>query len=224
MSLSASLEAVSAEVESARSRMLGLGDDGEELVQSVLSPADGTVYRLYERNERVLAAGTPLLAISDDDTLEIVIDLLTQDAVRVEPGDRVLISGWGGDEVLEAEVSYIEPEAFTKISALGVEEQRVNVIADFIDQPAGLGAEYRIEASIIVEQLDDALLIPTSAIFLQQNRWHTFVVENGQAVLKEVAIGFRNQNLAQVTGLLEAGETVILFPSDLIDQGVLVSY
>lgn len=136
----------------------------------------------------------------------------------------MLISGWGGDNVLEALISYIEPEAFTKFSALGVEEQRVNVIADFVETPDMLGAEYRIEASIIIWQEDDVLLIPTSAIFQRNNAWYTFVVEDGQASLKQVAIGNRNQEFAEVTGLLEAGETVILFPSDLIEQGVKVSF
>ncbi len=224
MSLSASRLAVAAEVESARSRMLGLGEENQEFVQNVLSPADGTIYRLFEENERVLAAGTPLLEISNEDELEIVVDLLTQDAVKVARGDRMLISGWGGDNVLEALISYIEPEAFTKFSALGVEEQRVNVIADFVETPDMLGAEYRIEASIIIWQEDDVLLIPTSAIFQRNNAWYTFVAEDGQASLKQVAIGNRNQEFAEVTGLLEAGETVILFPSDLIEQGVKVSF
>ncbi len=224
MSLSASREAVAAEVASARSRMLGVGTGNQEYIQNVLSPSDGTIYRLYEENERVLAAGTPLLAISNEDALEIVVDLLTQDAVKVSAGNTMLISGWGGDYLLEARVAYKEPEAFTKFSALGVEEQRVNVIADFIEKPSLLGAGYRIEASIIIREEEDALLIPTSAIFQRNNAWHTFVVEAGQAVLKQVNIGYRNQDFAQVTGLMEAGETVILFPSDAIEQGVKVSF
>jgi len=224
MSLSASIEAVSAEVESARTQLLGTGSDAQDYVQNILSPADGTVFRLFERNERVVAAGTPLLSISDQDELEIVIDLLTQDAVRVQSGDRVLISGWGGETVLEAEVSYVEPEAFTKISALGVEEQRVNVIADFIERPQNLGGEYRIEASIVVEELENVSLIPTSAIFQRDNAWYTYVVEQGEAQLRQVEIGMRNQNFAQVLGLLEPGTQVILFPSDLINQGISVIF
>lgn len=224
MSLNASRQAVTAEVESARSRLLGVGEVDQEFVRNVLSPADGTIYRMFEENERVLAAGTPLLAISNGDEMEIVVDLLTQDAVKVEAGDRMLISGWGGDNLLEARVNYIEPEAFTKFSALGVEEQRVNVIAEFIEKPEMLGAEYRIEASIVISQLDDVLLIPTSAIFQRNNSWYSFLAENGQAVLREVEIGNRNQEFAEVTGLLEAGESVILFPSDLIEQGVSVSF
>lgn len=224
MSLDASRLAVAAEVESARSRMLGIGEGNQEFVQNVLSPADGTVYRLLEENERVLAAGTPLLAISNGDAMEIVVDLLTQDAVKVAAGDRMLISGWGGDNLLEARVNYIEPEAFTKFSALGVEEQRVNVIAEFIAKPEMLGAEYRIEASIVISQEDDVLLIPTSAIFQRNNAWYTFITVDGQASLQELDIGNRNQEFAEVTGMLEAGETVILFPSDLIEQGVRVSF
>ncbi len=196
-----------------------------DIAPDAMAPeADGTIYRLFEENERVLAAGTPLLEISNEDELEIVVDLLTQDAVKVKTGDRMLITGWGGDNVLEALISYIEPEAFTKFSALGVEEQRVNVIANFIDTPAILGAEYRIEASVIIWQEDDVLLIPTSAIFQRNNAWYTFVAEDGKAILKQVAIGNRNQEFAEVTGLLEAGETIILFPSDLIEQGVKLSF
>lgn len=224
MSLSASIEAVSAEVESARTQLLGTGSDTQDIVQNILSPADGTIYRLFERNERVVAAGSPLMSISDQDALEIVVDLLTQDAVRVEAGDRMLITGWGGDAELEAEVAYVEPQAFTKISALGVEEQRVNVIANFLDQPRALGGEYRIEASIIVDQLEDVPLIPSSAIFQRNNTWYTFVVENGNAVLREVEIGLANQDFAEVRGLLEPGDRVILFPSDLINDGVVVAY
>ncbi len=224
MSLSASQEVVAAEVESARSRLLGQGNDDESLVQNLLSPVDGTIFRLFERNERILNAGTPLMSISDHDELEIIVDLLTQDAVRVQAGDRMLVSGWGGDEVLEAEVSYIEPEAFTKISALGVEEQRVNVIAEFTDRPENLGGGYRIEASIIVDELDGVLLIPTSAIFQQNNFWYTYVVEDGTAMLRAIEIGQRNQEFAQVSGQLQAGETVILYPSDLINNGVPVDF
>ena len=224
MSLSASRQAVAAEVESARSRMLGLGEGNQEYVQNILSPSDGTIYRLYEENERVLAAGTPLLAISNQDALEIVVDLLTQDAVKVSAGERMLISGWGGDSLLEARIVYKEPEAFTKFSALGVEEQRVNIIADFIEKPDMLGAGYRIEASIIIQEAEDVLLIPASAIFQRNNAWHTFVVEADLAVLKQINIGLRNQEFAQVTGLLDEGEMVILFPSDAIEQGIRVNF
>lgn len=224
MSLDASRVAVAAEVESARSRMLGVGGDDQIVIHNVLSPVDGTVIRLLEENERVLAAGTPLLAISNGDELEIVVDLLTQDAVKVSAGDRMLISGWGGDSILQAEVKYIEPEAFTKFSALGVEEQRVNVIAEFTEAADMLGAGYRVEAGIVVWQEDDALLIPTSAIFQRNNAWYTYVVENSRAALRQVSIGNRNQEYAEVTGMLEPGETVILFPSDLIEQGVSVSF
>jgi HlyD family secretion protein len=224
MSLDASRIAVAAEVESARSRMLGVGDDDQVVIHNVLSPTDGTVIRLLEENERVLAAGTPLLAISNEDELEIVVDLLTQDAVKVEAGDQMLITGWGGDRILQAEVQYIEPEAFTKFSALGVEEQRVNVIAEFTEDADMLGAGYRIEASVIIWQAEDVLLIPTSAIFQRNNAWYTYVVENSQASLRQFTIGNRNQEFAEVTGMLEPGETVILFPSDLIEQGVSVSF
>jgi len=222
--LSASQQAAQAEIQGARSQLLGVSGNDEELLQTVFSPSDGTVYRIHERNERVIPAGTPLLEISNADALEIVVDLLTQEAVRVETGQTVLINGWGGEQTLQARVRYIEPEAFTKISALGVEQQRVNMIADFIDIPANLGAGYRVEASIIIREINNVLSIPGSAIFQRSDGWNTFVVENGIVELRPIIIGVRNQQYAQVLDALDEGDRVILFPSDLVETGLRVSY
>ena len=173
-SIRAAVAAASAEAESARSRLLG--SDSNDVVQTVRAPSDGTIYRVFEESERVVQAGTPLFQLSNDDSLEIVADLLTQDAVKVTAGNRVMISGWGGDEVLSGVVTRIEPEAFTKVSALGVEEQRVNVIISVDEMPVGLGAEYRVETSIIVWEGDNELTVPGSALFQRQSGWHVFVV------------------------------------------------
>jgi HlyD family secretion protein len=224
MSARATLEAASAEVESARSRLLGINLENDEGIMEVTAPVDGTIYRVYEESERVVQAGTPLFDISNDDTLEIVIDLLTQDAVKVSPGDIILVSGWGDERTISARVSYIEPQAFTKISALGVEEQRVNIIGEFLEDPAPLGAGYRIEAGIVVWEEDRVLTVPTSAMFQRQNTWQVFTIEDGKVAVRNIQLGQRSRDYAQVLNGLSAGDQVILYPSDLIEEGVEVSY
>ena len=224
LSAQATLAAAAADVESARSRLLGFDLNNEEGIQEVNAPVDGTIYRVYEESERVVQAGTPLFDISNDDTLEIVIDLLTQDAVKVEAGDPVLISGWGDDRVISGRVSYIEPQAFTKISALGVEEQRVNVIGEFLEPHAPLGAGYRIEAGIVVWEEENILTVPTSAIFQRNNDWQIFAIKDGKVELRQLELGQRGREFAQVLDGIAEGETIILYPSDLIEEGVEVSY
>ena len=194
------------------------------MVQIVRAPSNGTIYRVFEESERVVQAGTPLLQLSNDDSLEVVTDLLTQDAVKVAIGDRVMISGWGGDDTLSGVVTRIEPEAFTKVSALGVEEQRVNVIISVDELPSGLGAEYRVETSIIVWEGDNELTVPGSALFRRQSGWHVFVVQDGVVSLRQVETGLRGRTDTQILAGLEAGETVVLFPSDLVEAGVSVSF
>ena len=221
-SIRAAVAAASAEAESARSRLLG--SDSNDVVQTVRAPSNGTIYRVFEESERVVQAGTPLFQLSNDDSLEIVADLLTQDAVKVTAGNRVMISGWGGDQVLSGVVTRIEPEAFTKVSALGVEEQRVNVIISVDEMPAGLGAEYRVETSIIVWEGDNELTVPGSALFQRQSGWHVFVVQDGVVSLRQVETGLRGRTDTQILAGLEAGETVVLFPSDLVEAGVSVSF
>jgi len=227
-SAAATLLTAQAEVESARSYLIGVGsgdaNSAEDEIAQVLSPTNGTVYRVLEENERVIQAGTALFEISNEDALEVVVDLLTQDAVRVGPGDPIRISGWGGDRTINAVVQYIEPEAFTKISALGVEEQRVNVIGELLDPPPNLGAEYRVEASIVTWQGIDELTIPTSAIFQRSNGWNTFVVDDGETVLRQVLIGYRGRDYTQVIDGVEDGDTVVVYPSDLINEGTRVTF
>lgn len=226
VSAQASRRTASAGIESARSYLIGVGaeEHQSEGVVEVRSPSDGTVYAVFEENERVIPAGTPIYEISNQDSLEIVVDLLTQDAVRVEPGDPIRITGWGGDYTIDAVVQYIEPEAFTKISALGVEEQRVNVIGELLTAPDNIGAEYRVEVSIVTWQAQDVLTIPTSAIFQRSNGWNTFVVVDGEAELRPLLIGYRGRDYTQVMDGVEQGETVVIFPSDLINEGTRVTF
>ncbi|MDT8399613.1 MAG: efflux RND transporter periplasmic adaptor subunit [Pseudomonadales bacterium] len=217
------LEAALAEVNSAQARLLGLVPGTGDVVEQIFSPVNGTVYRVFERDERVVVAGTVLMSISNNDQLEIVIDLLTQDAVRVEPGQPIVITGWGGDDQLHGSVRHVEPEAFTKISALGVEEQRVHVIGDLLDTPAGLGAAYRIDAAIVVWEQADILSIPASAVFQQAGLWQTFVVDAGVANLRQLEIGHHGHEYVQVLSGIDENERVILYPSAQVQDKTRVS-
>jgi HlyD family secretion protein len=219
----------------------GARDGGEPVV--VTSPADGVVLRRLRESESVVPAGEPLLEVADPDDLEIVSDLLSSDAVRVDAGDPVRIEQWGGDAVLEGTVRRVEPAGFTKISALGVEEQRVNVIVDFADPRAAwrqLGDGYRVELGIVVWQEDDVVQVPTSALFRRPGGgegaeasaagdrvagepWAVFVVEDGTARLREVTIGRKTGLRAQVLAGLEPGETVVVHPSDAVEEGTEVA-
>lgn len=227
LSARAAVTAAEADVENARALLMGMdGNSSDNSNLAVAAPVSGTVQVVHERGDRVVAAGTPLFQISDGDALELAIDLLTQDAVQVSPGDAILVTGWGGEETLLGTVDYIEPQAYTKYSALGVEEQRVNVIGRLTGDDAGhplLGAEYRIEADIVVWQQDEVLTVPVSALFRRDNSWHVFVVEQEQAILTRVQIGRRNRDLAQVLDGLQQNDKVILFPSDQVMDGSVVT-
>lgn len=188
----------------------------------VRSPIAGKVLRIPERSDRVVDAGTPLITIGDPQNLEIVIDLISTDAVKVRAGMPVLLEGWGGDKPLRARVRVVEPFGFTKISALGVEEQRVNVIADFVDPPGRLGDGYRVEAKIIVWSGENVLKVPVSALFRHGESWAVFVIEDGRARRRAIQIGQRGSLEAEVVQGLRAGETVIRHPSNDITDGTRV--
>lgn len=189
----------------------------------VVAPVAGTVLRVFEENARVVPVGTPLFEIAGEDGLEVLVDLRTEEAVRVATGDLMRISGWGGEVVLEARVRRVDPAAFTEVSALGVEEQRVYVVGDLLESHPKLGAGYRVEASIVVWSADDVLTVPSSAIFQVDGSWNAFVAEGARARLRRVEIGERGLERSQVLDGLSEGERVILFPSDLVEDGVRVS-
>jgi len=163
-----------------------------------------------------------LVELSNPSKLEVVIELLSTDAVKVKPGALVLIERWGGETVLEARVRLIEPSAFTKISALGVEEQRVNVIADFTEPAKTLGDGYRVEGRIVVWENEDVLKAPSSALFRQGEVWSVFVVQNGKAYRRQVEIGRRNAFEVEIENGLEDGAEVIAHPSNEISEGIRV--
>jgi HlyD family secretion protein len=221
----ARFQARAAEAEAAAARAALLAIDASPRAGAsvkVRAPVAGKVLRIPERSERVVAAGTPLLTIGDPTELEIVIDLLSNEAVKVTPGMPVLLTGWGGEQPLRARVRLVEPYGFTKVSALGVEEQRVNVIADFVDPPGPLGDGYRVDAKIVLWQGDDVLLVPSSALFRRGDGWSAFVVEGGRARRREVEPGQRGALEVEVLAGLSPGEVVIRQPPNDVDEGVRV--
>ena len=217
--------AASSEVEIAKSALIQFQQQQKSTSSSpvpVKSPLKGTVLKLIEESERVVMAGSPLLELSNPSHLEIVIDVLSTDAVRILPGMAALLENWGGDHPLPASVRMIEPSAFTKVSALGVEEQRVNVIADFTEGSGSLGDGYRIEARIITWQADSVLQIPTSALFRKGEAWSVFIVENGKISNREIEIGHRNPSVVEVIKGLDDGAVVVLHPTNQLADGTNV--
>lgn len=188
----------------------------------VTSPVTGRVLRVLEENERVVSAGTPLLELSNTTRLEVVIDLLSTDAVKVRPGARVLVDDWGGGNPIDARITLVEPSGFTKVSALGIEEQRVNVIAEFVSDAGRLGDGYRVEAHIIIFEVEKALKIPVSSLFRDGEKWNVFVMEGGKARRREVGVGQRTASEAEVTSGLEEGAELIVHPSNQVEDGVRV--
>ena len=216
-------KSAAAELRAAEAAQLAIeAKPGSRAAIRLESPVSGKVLRVPEKSERVVTPGTPLLILGDADQLEIVIDVLSTEAVKIKPGMQVLIEGWGGDEPLQATVSVVEPYAFTKVSALGVEEQRVNVVADFVGTHATLADAYRVEARVVIWRSDDALKAPASALFRKQGGWATFVFDEGRALLRDVTIGRRTAFEVQVLSGLEAGERTILHPSNDIADGTRV--
>ena len=190
------------------------------------SPVNGVILRVMQESAAVVPTGQPLVEIGDVNDLEIVSDLLSNAAVRVRAGQAVRIEQWGGEKPLNGRVRLVEPSGFTKISALGVEEQRVNTIIDFEDPPEarqGIGDGYRVEVRIIVDSRQDVLTVPTSSLIRSGEDWAVYVVENDRAVRRNVQLGRRNGLSAEVTGGLSENERLIVYPSDSITDGVAVT-
>lgn len=202
----------------------GEGEPSETV--PVRSPVEGRVLKLVQESAGVVAAGQPLLEVGDPRRLEVEVEVLSRDAVRIAPGGRVMFERWGGDEELEGTVRTVEPTGFTKFSALGVEEQRVLVIADIISSPEAwqrLGDGYRVEARFIVWEREDALTVPASALFRRDDGWAVFVVEQDRARLRQVRLGPGSGLLTEVVDGLAPGEVVIVHPDDAVDEGVRVA-
>jgi len=189
------------------------------------SPITGRVLRVFQESSAVVQAGTSLLELGDPTDLEVEIDVLSRDAVKIPDGAQVLLEHWGGKRTLQGRVRLVEPSAFTKISTLGVEEQRVNVIVDLIDPPddrQALGDGFRVEARIIVAEATDVLKVPTSALFRVDESWAVFSVVDGIALQRTVQLGLQNGLEAEVLGGLTAGDVVVVHPGDDVQHGSAV--
>lgn len=191
----------------------------------VRSPVAGRVLRVVQESAAVLPAGAPLVEVGDPADLEVIVDLLSADAVAVRPGAAAEVVRWGGGEALPARVRLVEPSGFTKVSALGVEEQRVNVLVDFAGpraERAGLGDGYRVDVRIVLWRGEDVLQIPLGALFRAGDRWATFAVEEGRARQRLLEVGRRSDRAVAVEAGLSEGETVVLYPGDRVEDGTRV--
>ncbi|KPJ91905.1 MAG: secretion protein HlyD [Gammaproteobacteria bacterium SG8_15] len=191
----------------------------------VTAPITGQVLKVEHECEGVVRTGQALLEVGDTSILEVIVDVLSDDAVRIKPGMRVFFDRWGGEQSLEGVVRTIEPVGFTKISALGVEEQRVWIVADFIspkEQWQSLGDGYRVEARFVIWQEDNVLQIPASALFRHNDGWAVFAVKQDKALIQPVEVGKRNGLAAQILNGLQEGDTVIVHPGDDIAEGIKV--
>jgi HlyD family secretion protein len=214
--------AATSEVQRAEARVAPPAPDTPGRVVTVRAPVSGVVLKRLRESESVVPAGDPLMEIGDPRQLEIVADLLSTDAVRVKPRARTIVEQWGGDRELAAKVRRVEPAGFTKISALGVEEQRVNVILDF-DDPAeawtALGDAYRVEVRIVLWEAPDVLKVPTSALFRSGSNWAVYLVENDRATLTRVELGHQTGQEAEVISGIGAGAVVVVHPPDTLTAG-----
>ena len=223
-----------AEIANAQAQLIGFDDPGLAAAIGSASddiplyaPADGRILRVIQQSATSLPAGAPIMEIGNiDNDLEVVVDLLSTDAVQVSVGDPVIITDWGGSMDLAGEVIRVDPFGITRFSALGVEEQRVNAViafSDWSEHDTGLGHGFRVEARIIVWQAEDTLIVPSSALFRSRDSWSVFVVDDGVAVLRMVEIGPNNGIEAQVRRGLSEGERVILYPSSGLSEGMRVA-
>lgn len=224
-----SLQARRSELAAARARLIEPGqmvpDDGAQCCVTIRAPVDGEVLQVRRESSSVVQAGTVIMEVGDPGDLEVVVDLLSSEAVRVRPGMPALLEDWGGNRPLRGVVRRVEPFAFTKVSALGIEEQRVNVVvvpAQGVEFPAQVGHGFRVIARIEVARAEGALVAPLGAVFRSGEGWAVFRVEDGVARLRPVAVGLMNDRAVEVTDGLEAGDVLVLHPSDRVRDGVRV--
>jgi HlyD family secretion protein len=193
---------------------------------NVTAPVPGLVLKLTQESETIVQAGMPIMEIGDPLDLEVVVDVLSTDAVEIHPGAEVSIENWGGQGTLKGRVRRVEPTAFTKVSTLGVEEQRVNVLVDIVSPPEqwrGLGDAYQVNARITVFSQENATIVPAGALFRRDGNWKVFAVVAGRAEARSVTLIRRSGRFAAVAAGLTPGDTVIVYPSDSIASGVRVN-
>jgi HlyD family secretion protein len=211
------------DLEAARTALrYSAADDGGHQIVPVRSPVSGNVLALLHESEGVVAPGEALIEVGDPALLEVEVEVLSSDAVRIAAGTAVRFERWGGEGELEGVVRMVEPVGFTKVSALGVEEQRVRVVVDFAsprEQWERLGDQYRVEAVFIVWRGEDVLSVPSSALFRQGDGWATFVVEGETAVLRSVQPGRSSGLRTEIVSGLSVGETVVVHPDSSLQDG-----
>ncbi|MBT2969893.1 MAG: efflux transporter periplasmic adaptor subunit [gamma proteobacterium symbiont of Ctena orbiculata] len=225
----ANRQARQAELERARAQLIS---PTETRVKSedcpcvpIRSPVDGRILKILHKSEGVVAAGEPLVEIGDPTDLEIVADLLSSDAVKVEQGQRVIIDNWGGDKPLAGVVRRVEPFGFTKVSALGIEEQRVNVIIDFSSPKEAwsrIAHGYQVDVRIVLWQGSGVLKLPLTALFRESDQWAAFVEHEGRASKRQVTLGRRTGLEAEILSGISAGERVVVHPGDKIAEGIQI--
>ncbi len=209
---------------------LGEGDGrGEEDVErpqlEIRAPVKGRILKIMRESEGVVNPGEPLLELGDPTALEVVVDVLTADAVAISPGDPVFIDRWGGDTPLNGRVRRVEPSAFTKISALGVEEQRVDVVIDLVESAehwSGLGDNFRVEPHIVVWESDDVIKVPAGALHRHGDTWSVFLVRDGVVEERSVEVGHRSGLEVEILSGVTAGDQVVVHPSDRVRAGIEV--
>ena len=219
------------ELASAEAHLIQPGSGGAESGQAnccvpVMAPVKGVVLKLLVESAQVVGAGTPLVEIGDPKDMEVVVHLLSSDAVEIKPGAPATLTDWGGAGALNAYVRRIDPAAYTKVSALGVEEQRVDAtleITDPYDKWQGLGHDYRVTAHIRTWKGGDVVKVPVGALFRRGADWNVFRVVDGKAKLTRIVIGHRNTHFAEVQSGLVTGDTIILHPSDQVTDGISVA-
>ncbi|MAS94205.1 MAG: efflux transporter periplasmic adaptor subunit [Verrucomicrobiales bacterium] len=225
------LEVANFELEQAKAALIHTQGGGEQETTEekdwnfiIRSPVSGKVLRVHEESSRMLQPGASILEVGDPKDLEMRIDVLSQDAATIQPGQKVIIEHWGGSAQLTGRIRLVEPSAYTKVSALGVDEQRVDVIADFDSLPddENIGDGYRIEARIVVWDSPDVVTVPSGALFRSGENWAVFRVIDGKAALQPVEIGHRNGQVAEILSGISEGDTVVLHPGDQVEDGTRV--
>ena len=214
-----------AELASAEARLMQpetTGAEGQDCCVNIYAPVDGVVLSVMAKSEQAVSTGTQIAEIGDPNRLEIVVDLLSADAIRVRPGARPSIGDWGGDDALPGVVRRVDPAGFTKVSALGIEEQRVNAVIDLEENGGRLGHGYRVAAELTIWECEKCVQVPIGTLFRSGNNWNVFRLEGDRLRRTEVSIGRMNTEVAQVLGGLSPGDLVVMHPSDTVDDGSLV--
>ena len=220
-----SLKVAEYELEQARALLVRGSGAGNAEPLVITSPVSGKILRVFQESERMVPAGFSLVEVGDPTDLEVRIEVLSRDGVAIKPGARVMLEQWGGPEPLQARVRWVEPSAFTKISALGVEEQRVYVVADFadpIEQRPTLADSYRVEARIVTWENPEALRAPSGALFQRGSKWQTFIVDGGRARLRNIKVGRGNGLETEVLDGLRPGDQVVVYPGDQVADGARI--